>query len=170
MVGPSIISESEQVSNAEWSSTRGENLREFLEEMGETERAQHDEWYDAFADMVRSGDYSRDSIKVLAECGALQIQKGHDYQNVASTVRQAQHYRRGVATIFDMIWQKILRARSIIEAAESRQDATVANESLEDTFRDIINYCSFAVSFMRGTMDGQEPGRDIFNRVTRGIE
>ena len=37
-------------------------------------------------------------------------------------------------------------------------------ESLEDTYMDLINYASFAVSYMRGKMEGQDPDRDMFNR------
>jgi len=29
---------------------------------------------------------------------------------------------------------------------------------------DMINYCSFIVSYCRGTMDGQSPDRDFLNR------
>ena len=30
----------------------------------------------------------------------------------------------------------------------------------------MINYASFAVSYMRGKMDGQQSGRDMFNKPT----
>ncbi len=69
------------------------------------------------------------------------------------------HYRRGIDTIHDMIWQKMLRAQSLLETSEHPKF-----ESLEDTYKDIINYCSFAVSYMRGKMDGQDPEKDMFNR------
>jgi hypothetical protein len=29
---------------------------------------------------------------------------------------------------------------------------------------DLINYASFAISYMRGGMEGQQPDRDMFNR------
>ena len=38
-------------------------------------------------------------------------------------------------------------------------------ESVEDSFKDMINYASFAVSFIRGGIDGQDPNRDFLNRV-----
>ena len=50
-----------------------------------------------------------------------------------------------------MIHQKLLRAQSLLEA-----DGDVKFESLEDTYKDMINYCSFAVSYLRGKMDGQD--------------
>jgi hypothetical protein len=49
-----------------------------------------------------------------------------------------------------MIHQKLLRAQSLLEA-----EGDPKFESLEDTYKDMINYCSFAVSYMRGKMDGQ---------------
>ena len=35
---------------------------------------------------------------------------------------------------------------------------------MEDTYKDMINYCSFAVAYMRGKMEGQREDRDMFNR------
>ena len=101
----------------------------------------------------------RESTKVLQECIDLQIRKSSDYQNENSNIRQAMHYRRGVDTIQDMIHQKLLRAQSLLESGE-----TPNFESLEDTYKDIINYSSFAVSYIRHGMDGQSADRDIFNR------
>jgi hypothetical protein len=37
-------------------------------------------------------------------------------------------------------------------------------ESIEDSAKDMINYCSFIVSYCRNGMDGQIPGRDFLNR------
>ena len=92
----------------------------------------------------------KEAVKILKECIDLQLAKSQDYQNPKSDIKQAMHYRRGVDTIHDMIHQKLLRAQSLLEA-----DGDVKFESLEDTYKDMINYCSFAVSYMRGKMDGQ---------------
>jgi len=92
----------------------------------------------------------KESVKVLDECILLQLRKSQDYQNPNSNIKQAMHYRRGVDTIHDMIHQKLLRAQSLLEA-----EGDPKFESLEDTYKDMINYCSFAVSYMRGKMDGQ---------------
>ena len=89
----------------------------------------------------------KESVEVLKECIELQLAKSKDYQNPKSNIKQAMHYRRGV----DTIHQKLLRAQSLLEA-----DGEVKFESLEDTYKDMINYCSFAVSYLRGKMDGQE--------------
>jgi hypothetical protein len=104
--------------------------------------------------------FKRESIKVLTECIDLQNQKSKDYQNPNSNIVQAMHYRRGVDTIHDMIWQKLLRAQSLLE---SKGDPKF--ESLEDTYKDLINYASFAVSYLRGKMEGQQEDRDVFNNA-----
>ena len=101
----------------------------------------------------------KESVKVLKECIDLQLSKSDDYQNPNSNVVQAMQYRRGVDTIHDIMAQKMLRAQSILESSHSPN-----YESLEDTYKDLINYASFAVSYMRGKMDGQDSNRDIFNQ------
>jgi len=101
----------------------------------------------------------RESVKVLREAIELQLKKSKDYQNENSNVKQAMHYRRGVDSIHDVIQGKVYRAQSLLESG------SVANfESLEDTYLDIINYCSFAISYIRGKMDGQDQNRDMFNK------
>ena len=101
--------------------------------------------------MIKPVQTTKESIKVLKECIDLQVKKSQDYQNPKSNIKQAMHYRRGVDTIHDMIHQKLLRAQSLLEA-----DGNPNFESLEDTYKDMINYCSFAVSYMRGKMEGQD--------------
>jgi glutathionylspermidine synthase len=80
------------------------------------------------------------------------------------------HYRRGVSTIHDMIHQKLLRAQSLLEVAEQGNGVNPNFESLEDTYKDMINYCSFAVAYMRGRMEGQTIQRDMLNRVATHSE
>lgn len=109
----------------------------------------------------------RESVKVLEECITLQLAKSRDYQSDVSDVKQADHYLRGIDTIYDMIHQKMLRARSLMAVARENPDSQPNFESLEDTFKDIINYASFAVSYSRGRMDGQSESRDVFNRVKK---
>lgn len=103
----------------------------------------------------------KESVKVLNECIDLQLKKSQDYQNPNSNVVQAMHYRRGIDTIHDTIQGKLYRAQSLLEAAA--QDSPNF-ESLEDTYKDIINYCSFAVSWLRFKMEGQDSTRNIFNQ------
>ena len=104
----------------------------------------------------------KESVEVLKECIELQNKKSQDYQSKESNVTQAMHYRRGVDSIHDIIQGKCYRAQSLLESGGDPNF-----ESLEDTYKDIINYCSFAVSYMRGKMEGPQPERDMFNRSTK---
>jgi hypothetical protein len=109
----------------------------------------------------------KESIKVLRECTEIQQRKSNDYQNPNSNVRQAMHYRRGIDSIHDLIQGKLYRAQSLLEAAAA---GNLPNyESIEDTYADAINYCSFAIEYLRGKMDGQDPSRDMFNKRTQGM-
>ena len=103
--------------------------------------------------------HRKESVKVLEECMQLQLRKSEDYQSRGSKITQAMHYRRGVDTIHDIILGKVIRATSLLESGNNPNF-----ESLEDTYKDMINYCSFAVSYMRGKMEGQSSGHDMFNR------
>lgn len=107
-------------------------------------------------------DPTPESILVLNECAELQRRKSQDYQNPKSRIQQANHYPRGVATIVDMAYQKIVRMYSVMEAMEAGENPNF--ESLEDSMKDAINYLSFGVSYLRGKMDGQDPNRDFLNR------
>jgi hypothetical protein len=107
----------------------------------------------------------RESVNVLQECIDLQLKKSQDYQNPNSNVVQAMHYRRGIDSIHDTMHGKMLRAQSLLESG-----STANFESLEDTYKDLINYASFAVSYIRGKMEGQDPKRDMFNRVTKQVK
>lgn len=100
---------------------------------------------------------------MLQECIELQLKKANDYQNPSSRIRQANYYPRGCATILDIIHGKILRMYSVLEAMESDPDYNPNFESLEDSCKDMINYASFMVSYMRGEMDGQDKTRDFLN-------
>lgn len=108
--------------------------------------------------------FTRKSANILIEAAELQERKGQDYQNPLSRVRQADHYPRGVYTILDTMNGKMLRMYSVLETME--QGGNVNFESVEDSAIDLINYASFLVAYMRGDVDGQEMGKDIFNRRT----
>ena len=51
---------------------------------------------------------------------------------------------------------------SVLEAAESGKDPNF--ESLEDSAKDLINYASFFVTYLRKEFDGQDKTKDIFNK------
>ena len=109
-----------------------------------------------------TNQFTRASANILLEAAELQERKGQDYQNPLSRVRQADHYPRGVYTILDTINGKMLRMYSVLETME--QGGKINFESVEDSAIDMINYASFLVAYMRGDIDGQEEGKDIFNR------
>ena len=106
----------------------------------------------------------KESIKVLQECAELQIKKSNDYQNPNSRIKQADYYPRGIASILDIIHAKTLRMYSVVEAMESDPNYKQNFESVEDSGKDLINYASFLVSYMRGGVEGQSADRDFLNR------
>lgn len=115
--------------------------------------------------MAETQAEERHSIEVLRECIALQQRKALDYQSEESAIPQATHYMRGVSSILDMAYQKLIRMYSLLAKVEAGKDCEF--ESIEDSAKDAINYLSFFVSYSREKMDGQVPERDIFNRVRR---
>ena len=106
--------------------------------------------------------FTRPSANILLEAAAIQEAKGQDYQNPLSRVRQVDHYPRGVYTILDTVNGKLLRMYSVLETMEA--GGKVNFESVEDSALDAINYLSFVVAYLRGEIDGQTEGKDIFNR------
>jgi len=112
----------------------------------------------------------RESLKVLQECAELQQQKSRDYQNDKSRIVQADYYPRGVASIMDIINAKTLRLWSVLEAMESDPEYQPNFESMEDSFKDLINYASFGVAFCRRKIPGQNPDRDFLNREIHNNE
>lgn len=106
----------------------------------------------------------KESLKVLQECAELQAKKSNDYQNPNSRIVQADYYPRGVASIMDIIHAKTLRLWSVLEAMENDPDYQPNFESIEDSFKDLINYASFGVAYCRGKIPGQDPSKDFLNR------
>ena len=58
----------------------------------------------------------------------------------------------------------MMRATSLLESTDEPNF-----ESIEDTYKDMINYCSFAVAYARGKMEGQDPTRDMFNKKVPNV-
>jgi len=104
-------------------------------------------------------------MEVLKAAAEIQQKKSNDYQNPNSRVKQAQYYPRGCATIADIMFGKMLRIQSVIEAMESDAEYTQNFESLEDSAVDLINYATFFVSYMNNGINGQDPDRDFLNRI-----
>jgi len=106
----------------------------------------------------------RHSVQVLSECISLQNAKANDYQNKNSRILQADYYTNGCATIHDIMHGKMLRMQSVMEAMQNDPNYAPNFESLEDSAKDLINYGSFFVAYLRGKIEGQKPDRDFLNR------
>lgn len=109
--------------------------------------------------------FTRYSAGVLLEAAEIQEKKGNDYNNSISRVNQADYYPRGVMTILDTAYGKLLRMYSVLETMES--GGNVNFESVEDSAIDLINYSSFIVAYMRGKVPGQDTTKDIFNKDSK---
>lgn len=103
-------------------------------------------------------------IDVLQAAIELQRKKSNDYQNPNSRIRQADYYPRGFATILDIVYAKVLRMYSVMEAMENDPSYVPNFESLHDSCVDAINYLSFGASYIDGDIDGQQPSRDFLNQ------
>ena len=106
----------------------------------------------------------KESIKIINEAIALQLRKSNDYQNDKSRISQADYYPRGALTILDIVYAKVLRMYSVIEAMENDPDYEQNFESIEDSCKDLINYASFIGAYARGGIEGQDPNKDFLNR------
>ncbi len=106
----------------------------------------------------------KESIKIINEAIALQLRKSDDYQNKESWIKQADYYPRGVLTILDIVYAKVLRMYSVIEAMEKDPNYEQNFESIEDSCKDLINYASFIGAYARGGIEGQDPTKDFLNR------
>jgi hypothetical protein len=104
------------------------------------------------------------SLKVLKECAEIQDRKSKDYQNDASSVKQADYYVNGVQTIYDTMHGKMLRIKSIQETMLNDPGFNPNHESLRDSLLDLINYATFYAAYLDKGIPGQNPDHDIFNR------
>ena len=120
--------------------------------------------------MVDNKNAQKESIKVLQECAELQIKKSQDYNNPDSRINQNMYYPRGVATILDIVWAKVLRMYSVVEGMENDPSYNPNFESLEDSAKDLINYSSFIVAYCRQGIDGQDGSKDYLNREMKKDE
>lgn len=106
-----------------------------------------------------SGTTETEPMRVLLECVQLLAKKGADYQNPNSEVKQAMYYPNGIQTILDIIEGKRLRLISLLEAKSNPNF-----ESIEDSFKDLVNYAAIGAAWCRGKIDGQDPEKDLFNK------
>ena len=111
---------------------------------------------------------SKASLEVLRKAAEIQNKKGNDYQNPNSRIKQAMYYPRGCSSLLDIMYAKVLRMQSVMEAMEQDPNYNPNFESLEDSCIDIINYASFFAAYMKNGIDGQDEDRDFLNRPIPG--
>jgi hypothetical protein len=104
-------------------------------------------------------------LEILKQSMEIYERKSMDYQNPNSTVKQADYYPRGIETLYDIMWCKMLRIRSLMEHMKSQEESCSPQfESIQDSCIDLINYSSFLASYMSRGITGQDPNRDFFNQ------
>lgn len=107
--------------------------------------------------------------EVLEKAMRVRIAKSKDYQSLCSTVTQAQYYPRGIETIYDIMWGKMLRIKSIMEATKNANGINHPQyESIQDSALDLINYASFLSAYMDHDIEGQSIYQDVFNQNIEG--
>ena len=79
----------------------------------------------------------------LEEAALLRKRKEADYQR--STISKADYFPFGMISHVQMINLKTVRLRSLVSDSKAP-----ANEAMEDTLVDLINYASFALEHLRG--------------------
>lgn len=87
--------------------------------------------------------------KIFADCVALGKRKNHDYGAVRDTI--SDNGVRGVVTRMDDKQARLLSLTS------PGHEAAVTDESLPDTFRDMINYAAYGLILLQGTWGVQPP-------------
>jgi hypothetical protein len=100
------------------------------------------------------------SIEALTHCQEVMEKKAQDYTG-KSSVTQADYYPRGVQSIYDIMWAKMLRIKSVMEQMETRDSTNF--ESVQDSCVDLINYTTFFIAYMDGEVPGQNSDKNMFN-------
>ena len=59
------------------------------------------------------------------------------------------YYPRGVATILDIVWAKVLRMYSVVEGMENDPSYNPNFESLEDSLTDMAVYCAMFSAYLQ---------------------
>jgi len=100
------------------------------------------------------------SVEALTYCQEVMEKKAQDYTG-KSSVTQADYYPRGVQSIYDIMWAKMLRIKSVMEQMETRDSTNF--ESVQDSCVDLINYTTFFIAYMDGEVPGQNSDKNMFN-------
>ena len=104
-------------------------------------------------------------LNILKNAADLIVKKGNDYQNPKSRIKQADYYPNRPQTILDIMTGKVNRMHSVLDAMRDDEQYVENFESLHDSAVDLINYAAFFAAYLDYDIDGQDPDRDIFNRI-----
>ena len=104
-------------------------------------------------------------LNILKNDADLIDKKGNDYQNPKYRIIQEDYYSNGAQTILDIMTGKVNRMHSVLDAMRDDEQYVENFESLHDSAVDLINYAAFFAAYLDYDIDGQDPDRDIFNRI-----
>lgn len=84
--------------------------------------------------------------EIQKECYDLSKRKNNDYghDNISAL---------GLKGVYVRLWDKVSRLKQLVWLAKEQE---VADESIEDTFKDIANYATIALLFMRDQWGTEE--------------
>lgn len=82
------------------------------------------------------------AVTILQECQELLTRKGTDYNS--GSIKRDDYYIYGRKSLMTIIHAKYLRLRSLTE-----NDQTPNFESIEDTLKDLANYCAIFADWER---------------------
>ncbi len=82
------------------------------------------------------------AARILYECAALLEKKGRDYNG--GNIKRDDYYIYGRKSLMTIIHGKYLRLRSLTET-----EGTPNFESIEDTLKDMANYCAIFADWER---------------------
>jgi len=88
------------------------------------------------------------AAQILLECAALLERKGRDYNG--GGIKRDDYYIYGRRSLMTIVHGKYLRLRSLIE-----QETAPNFESIDDTLRDLANYCAIWADWERRHATGR---------------
>lgn len=106
----------------------------------------------------------RYSVEFLHKCIEIMLKKADDYNSPLSPVKTIDYYPRGAWDLYHMIHIKYLRLYSMLWKIEN--GATVHNEDIIETLRDLAVFSAMFAEFWEGQMDGQNPLANKFGEQT----
>lgn len=98
---------------------------------------------------IESKTIAQNFDAIVSECKSLMLAKNHDYGDSWRVMR--------LPSITDQILIKANRIRRLEELRETGQSPKVS-EGIEVEYKDILNYCVFAITKLREEIDELQDG------------